>query len=70
MEMEKGGDVMSPTAVDKLDNNSSEAQTKAALSDCIATEMNMGTAQDQAIAMCKAMVDKKMGKMIPKEGGS
>ncbi|MGW8177228.1 MAG: hypothetical protein ACWGQW_00305 [bacterium] len=53
-----------PTAVDKLDKNSSDAQVKAAVSDCIATEMNNGKAQDQAIAMCHQMARDKTGKEL------
>lgn len=53
---------MSPTPVDKLDKSSSDAQIKAAISDCIQMEMNNGRPQDQAIAMCSEMMRGKTGK--------
>ncbi len=59
-----------PTAVDKLSASSGEPQTKAAISDCIATEMNKGRSQEQAIAMCHAMAGKKTGKDLSKPKGA
>ena len=50
-----------PTAVDRLTKDSSDAQVKAATSDCVATEVRAGRPQDQAVAMCMAMARKKMG---------
>lgn len=59
-----------PTAVDKLSKDSSDAQLKAAVSDCIASEVNRGTDQQQAIAMCSEMAREKTGgrPLAPKEG--
>ena len=57
-----------PTAVDKLTKASDEAQTKAAISDCIATEVNAGREQDQAIRMCHEMARKK-GAPVPEPKG-
>ncbi len=59
---------MSPTAVDKLDKGSSEAQVKAAISDCISTEMHQGMEQNQAIAACHEMARRKTGKELAKKG--
>jgi len=44
-----------PTAVDRLEKGSSDAQVKAAISDCIAQEVNSGRSQEQAVAMCHQM---------------
>jgi hypothetical protein len=55
-----------PTAIDKLDLSSSDAQIKAAISDCIATEVHAGRPQDQAIAMCHSMASDKTGKDLSK----
>jgi len=59
-----------PTAIDKLTKDSSDDQVKAALSDCIATEVNRGRPQDQAVAMCHEMSRKRTGgrPAAPKEG--
>ena len=59
-----------PTAVDRLTKDSSDAQTKAAISDCIATEVRGGREQDQAIAMCHEMARGKTGKELAPKGGS
>ncbi len=59
---------MSPTAVDKLHSGSDEAQVKAAISDCIATEVRRGTPQDQAVAMCSQMAEAKLGRAPMREG--
>lgn len=60
-----------PTAVDKLFSDSSDEQVKAAISDCIATEVHGGMPQDQAIAACHSMASKKTGKDLSKpKGGS
>ena len=58
-----------PTAIDKLDKNSSDAQIKAAISDCIATEVNGGMEQDQAVAACHEMARRKTGKELKPKGG-
>ena len=58
-----------PTAIDKLDENSSTGAIKAAISDCIATEVRNGKPQDQAVAMCHEMARKKTGGQ-PAEGGA
>jgi len=50
-----------PTEVDKLTVSSSDAQTKAAISDCIATEIRAGKDQEQAVAMCHEMSRKNTG---------
>lgn len=54
-----------PTAVDKLTKDSSPEQIKAAISDCIATEVHAGREQEKAVAMCHRMADDKTGK-VPK----
>lgn len=51
-----------PTAIDRLEKNSSKAQEDAAISDCIATEIKHGKDRDQAVAMCHSMAREKMGK--------
>lgn len=50
--------------VDRLDSSSSDAQAKAAVSSCIATEMHNGREQDQAAGMCYAMVEEKIGRKL------
>ncbi len=60
---------MSPTAVDKLTKDSPDAQVKAAISDCIATEVHSGREQEQAIAMCHEMARKQTGKELAPKGG-
>ena len=57
-----------PTSVDKLTKDSSDAQTKAAISDCVASEVRGGRDQQQAIAMCMSMARKKGAPVAPKEG--
>lgn len=52
--------------VDKLDQASEDAQIKAAISSCIASEINNGVDRDQAIAICYSMVSKKTGKTLSK----
>lgn len=58
-----------PTAVDRLTKDSGDAQVKAAVSDCIATEVNRGTPQDQAAVMCHEMARGKTGKELAPKGG-
>jgi hypothetical protein len=54
--------------VDKLEKTSSEEQTKAALSSCIAQEIRSGRDPAQAKAMCYSMIREKTGKgLAPKE---
>ena len=57
-----------PTAVDRLTKKSSDAQIKAAISDCIATEIKSGREKDQAVAMCYEMSRKKTGKSLGAKG--
>jgi len=54
-----------PTAVDKLTEKSSGDQIRAAISQCIATEIRGGREQDQAVAMCYSMARDKTGKALP-----
>lgn len=54
--------------VQALDKASGDAQVKAALSACIATEVNVGVPQDQAVAMCHQMIrDKTAKELAPKQ---
>lgn len=53
-----------PTAADRLSKDSSDAQIKAAISDCVATEVNNGMPQDQAVAACYSMARKATGKEL------
>ena len=56
--------------IQRLDRASSDEQIKAAISSCIATEVNAGRPQDQAVAMCHQMARDKTGKeLAPAEGG-
>ena len=56
-------------SIERLTKDSSNAQIKAAISDCIATEVNQGREQDQAIAMCHSMAREKVGEAkVPKKG--
>jgi hydroxymethylpyrimidine/phosphomethylpyrimidine kinase len=50
--------------VQSLDKNSGDAQAKAALSSCIATEVNAGRDQKQATAMCYSMVERAIGRTL------
>ena len=54
--------------IDSLAKTSDEAQVKAALSSCIATEIKGGRPPDQAKAMCYSMISEKTGK--PNQGNS
>jgi hypothetical protein len=47
--------------IQALTSTSSDEQIKAAISSCIATEVNGGREQQQAIAMCYSMVSDKTG---------
>ena len=54
--------------IDALNSSSSESQTKAAVSACIATEVKAGRPQEQAVAMCMEMARRKVG--ASSSGGS
>lgn len=56
-----------PTAVDKLGKGSSSAQTKAAISDCIAYHVDKGLTQEQAAGKCYGMARDKTGKELGKK---
>ena len=55
--------------IQRLDRASSDEQVKAAISSCIATEVNAGRPQDQAEAMCYSMARDKTGKELAPAGG-
>ena len=55
--------------IQRLDRASSDEQVKAAISSCIAAEVNAGRPQDQAIAMCNSMARDKTGKELAPAGG-
>ena len=55
--------------IQRLSADSDDAQIKAAVSSCIATEVNRGTPQDQAIAMCHEMARNKTGGRPAAPGG-
>ena len=63
---------MSPVPeITKLVKDSSDAQVSAAISSCIATEVNAGREQEQAVAMCHEMARKQTGgRPTAPEGGS
>lgn len=52
--------------IDRLSKDSSEAQARAAVSSCIAREVDGGRDQDQAIGMCYSMVEEKIGRQLPR----
>lgn len=55
--------------IERLSKDSADAQIKAAISSCIATEVRAGTPQDQAVAMCHEMARNKTGgRPAPPEG--
>jgi len=56
--------------IEALDKASSDTQTKAAVSACIATEIRAGRDPDQAKAMCYSMARDKTGKELAPAGGS
>ncbi len=58
-----------PTAVDRLTKTSSDAQTKAAISDCIATKVNEGIPQDQAVASCHEQARGRGAPVAAPKGG-
>ena len=49
-----------PTAVDRLEIDSSEAQVQAAISDCVAMMVREGKEQKEAVAACHDMAREKM----------
>jgi len=51
-----------PTAVDNLTKDSSAESIRAAVSKCIATEIDNGVKRDQAVAMCYDMAREKTGR--------
>ena len=53
-----------------LNANSSPEQIKAAVSACIATEVQSGRPQDQALAMCYSMARAKTGNQSIQEPGA
>lgn len=55
--------------VEGLGKVSSDEQTKAAISSCIATEIKNGVDPEQAKAMCYQMVRDKTGKELVPSGG-
>lgn len=55
-------------SIKRLTKNSPDAQIKAAISDCISTEVHGGMKQDQAVAACYSMARKKTGKELGKGG--
>jgi hypothetical protein len=48
--------------MDALTKVSDDNQVKAAISSCIATEVNGGKPKDQAVAICYSMAREKTGK--------
>lgn len=58
--------------IQRLSKDTSDAQLKAAISACIATEVRAGRDQEQAVAMCHEMARKQTGgrPAPPGEGGS
>lgn len=60
---------MSPTEVDKLTGNSSDAQARAAVSDCIAYHIRTeGLSQEEAAGKCYGMANEKLGRELPQGG--
>jgi hypothetical protein len=51
--------------IEALTSTSDDVQKKAALSSCIATEVNAGRDQKQATAMCYSMIEQKTGSKKP-----
>ena len=58
-----------PTEVDKLTADSKDAQTKAAVSDCIAYHVKQGLTQEQAAGKCYGMARDKTGRELTPQGG-
>ena len=57
-----------PTAVDKLSRDSSPEAIKAAVSQCIAAEIDRGKTPEQAAGMCYGMAREKTGKALKPKG--
>ena len=55
--------------IERLEKGSGKAQIQAAVSACIANEVNAGTPREQATAMCSEMARKKTGGQPPAPGG-
>ena len=55
--------------IQRLSKDSGDDQIKAAISSCIATEVRGGADQQQAAAMCFAMVREKTGGRPAAPGG-
>lgn len=51
-----------PTAIENLSKDSSPDEINKAISSCIATEVDSGREQKQAVAMCYSMARKKTGR--------
>lgn len=51
--------------IEALTKGSSDAQTKAAISACIATEIRGGMEQEQAVAACHEMARRKGAPVAP-----
>ena len=59
-----------PTAVDRLDKDSSDSQVQAAVSDCIAYHIRTdGLTQEQAAGKCYGMARQKTGGRPAPKGG-
>lgn len=56
--------------IERLTKASSKAQTQAAISSCIATEVRGGMEQDQAVAACHSMAREKGAPVPAPKGGS
>ncbi len=56
--------------IEQLSGSSSDGQTKAAISACIANEVRAGKTQDEAIGMCMSMAREKGAPVPqPQQGG-
>lgn len=51
--------------IEALTKGSKDAQTKAAISSCIASEIRAGTPQEQAVAICHSMAREKGAPVAP-----
>lgn len=60
---------MAQDEIERLGRDSSDAQTKAAISACIANEMRAGIGQQEAVAICMGMARDK-GAPVPATGGN
>ena len=55
-------------SIKRLTKQSSDAQVKAAISECVAAEVHGGMEQKQAVAACYSMARKQTGKELGKGG--